>query len=592
MNGKRVEAAVKKVVRFLRVSGPEQETGLEHQHAQCDAIIAKHGLRAEWDIRIDGVSGAVVMQSPAIKYLITILESGQCAGVVMFEASRLMRPDNYGDLFIAQVFKENRVQLYTPDTVYDLSNPDHSLLFAVQMAISANERTKIRARTYGRRCQIRSQGKHASGANSLTPGIGYDPEREVFFPDDTHGQLTKVQRAFEMVLSGTANFRKIAAATGLSYFSVGNVLRRTDYIGIRTYSERRDPKTNVYDAEGHLRYSKKVALAPEEVERVPMCGFRAEPKLYPLPVSEQDFYQVQKILAIKREQDWRGGRRAPEDDPFLFRGFLRCACDDALVIPIAAGERQYYVCRNVHGDRRVRADASVDWRIQNNTCATARMRRDVLEPLLERTIREKLSDAEFLWCAMLSHRKTLESGASQSRAAGMRREIAEMEAEQKRLTVLFRKGRISEQELDLEDGKLGSALEAARKALAACTPYVPKISPERLVEIVAPFRTWDTLTVTRRRALLSAVCPVITVAGRGNGGIGAGARTQVTIEACRLALTPSGAPEAVKRAVNIGDSEWRNSESPWSTVLPIDPLIYVPLDPSIWSQSHGNGIRV
>ncbi len=71
-----------------------------------------------------------------------------------------------------------------------------------------------------------------------------------------------------------------------------------------------------------------------------MRGFRAEPILYSLPVSEGDFFQVQKILAIKRQQDWRGTRKL-KDDPFLFRDFVRCGACDSRVVPITNSGREY-----------------------------------------------------------------------------------------------------------------------------------------------------------------------------------------------------------------------------------------------------------
>lgn len=118
--------------------------------------------------------------------------------------------------------------------------------------------------------------------------------------------------------------------------------------------------------------------------------------------------------------------------------------------------------------------------------------------------------------------------------------------EQDRLNLLFRKRRITETELDYEAAKLDEQIRHAKQALKMLVPNRPTLSADRLAEIVAPFQEWDTLSRDERHSLLRAVCPTFVIAATGNGGIGAGAKTDIVVKGFWLAVKPG--------------TEWVNSE--------------------------------
>ncbi len=164
------------------------------------------------------------------------------------------------------------------------------------------------------------------------------------------------------------------------------------------------------------------------------------------------------------------------------------------------------------------------------------MRRGDLDSVLANVITEKLADPDFLYSAIETQRKQLDLGENRRKAEGIRREIAEAQAEQGRLNTLFRKGRISEDELDRESVTLEATIAAAKKHLNDIIPTVPKISKERLAEILFPLTAWETLTTIKRRGLLTAISPIFKVTGQGNRGVGAGARTKIVVNGSYLML--------------------------------------------------------
>jgi DNA invertase Pin-like site-specific DNA recombinase len=533
-------------LELIRVSTPKQVElgGLESQHADCVSIAQHNRIELHPEaVSLAGVSGKNVRRTPEIQRLEEMLRSGKFMGVVMVEDTRLMRANEPEDYALLQVFKDCGVKIFTKTAVHDMSTPEGMMLFQILMAIAGRERHVIKARTYGKREKLRARGLCASGANTLPHGFvpvrfrDGDGDRWAYGYDE--GKISQVRRAFDLLVSGVTNFRTIALETGLTYAKVREgMLRNTAYIGFRTYDKRVDPSLDEIDDAGRLRYQRKVRRPEDEVEKVPMLGADGKPLAPAIPPDL--FWRAQEILNLKSEMGWRRNTTNPER--YTFRGFLKCAdCGQRLLsvshrVKGGGSVRDYYVCKASYGQRRVNNDGSSSW-VEMPDCNAPRIRREHLEPMLESVITGKLGDPEVLYAIMQSQRKALTRGDNGKRIVQAKQEVSAVEGELARLNVLFRKGRIDEDELDREAARLDAALKAARRNLNTLSPQVPQISPEALVHVIAPFDRWDLLNKDDRRALLMAVCPLFDVRAVSDGGRGASANTQATVIGFYLRLS-------------------------------------------------------
>jgi DNA invertase Pin-like site-specific DNA recombinase len=524
-------------LELLRVSTPKQVElgGLESQHEDCVRIAERNRVKLHpQQIRLAGISGKNVKLTPEIEHLTALLKTGNFAGVVMVEDTRLMRPDQPEDYALLQVFADTGAKIYTATMVHDLSTPEGKMLVQILFAIAGREREVIRRRTLGKREKLRARGLCASAPNTLPPGITRvrfrdgDADRWAY---DYDAKISAVRRLFDDFINGETNFRTLARSSGIHFHQVPITLSNTAYIGYRTYDKRVDPKLDVLDKVTQaLKYSVKVKRPENEIERVPMLGADGKP-LQPAVLPEV-FARAQDLLRLKREMTWQRNNSEPEQ--FTYRGFLRCAhCGQRLLCiqhrAKAGGPvRDYYVCKAAYYAERAWCDLP--------RCNAPRMRRQVIEPMLEDLVISKLGEPDFLYNLMQSQRRALMRDDNKSQIENAKKEISALEGEQDRLNILFRKGRIDENELDRESARLDAALQSARKHLSRLVPSIPQISPEMLAEVIAPFDRWDLLRTDDRRALLKAVCPLFDVRSTGIGGRGGAARTMVQVAGFWLQL--------------------------------------------------------
>jgi DNA invertase Pin-like site-specific DNA recombinase len=524
-------------LELLRVSTPKQVElgGLESQHEDCVKIAERNGIKLHpQQIRLAGVSGKNVKLTPEITQLNALLRTGKFVGVVMVEDTRLMRANEPEDYALLQVFKDTNAKIYTKASVHDMSTPDGMMLFQILMAISGRERHVIRQRTYGRRQKLRSKGLLASSELTLPYGIARvryrdaDADRWAYAYDNA--KINQVRRAFELVIAGEHSYRIIAQKTNLSYWSVRLILRNTAYIGFRTYDKQVDPSLDKKDEFGRLLYQVKVQRPDDEIERVAMLGADGKP-LSPV-ISPDKFWRVQEILKFKTDMHWR--RNTTRAERYLFRGFLRCdSCGQRLMSVSHRTRgvlRDYYVCPASAKTSQQRIDRDGNYHCQDlPACHSPRVRREVLDEMLDAVVAEKLRDPFRIFEVLKAHARASANGDNGQRIEETKKEIASLEAEKARTFVLFKKSMIGESELDRDCDRLNAAIKAAQRYLASLVPVASMISPQALAYALAAFEGWGVvkLSVEEKRALLTTACTEFNVLIKGNGGRGAGARTTV-----------------------------------------------------------------
>lgn len=567
-------------IELIRVStdaqAKEDRGGLPAQRAACKDIAKRNNLKVKWTVEMAGVSGAAVMSSKEMQQLIQILKSGQCGGVIMKEASRLMRPENFEDWALLQVFKENGVRIYTPDQSYNLSNPHDAMMFGIQMSMAGLERTTIMRRCVEGKRALKLAGKCAGAAHTLPFAVLYDRKRERYEWDES--KVSKVQRLFDLFVGGVTSFTELARKSGLSYYVVPELLRNPIYTGVRVYSHRSVPTGVVRD--GHI-VTRKQKLPESEQARVRVFDKGI--------VSDDTFARAQKLLAVKRQMRWHAPD--PKTDRFVFRGLLKCGvCESHLIAfrhKAGGTERDYYACQSTIG-RQDKWDASAKahvWRVEHGACSAKRMRRERVDAVVSELIETKLTDPQFLFNVLTAHRREIERGTDKNAAARLQKEIASIEEKQRRLKVLFVKGDLDESEYETAKAGMLTEAQAAQQRLAQVTKAVPTISVEQLTHAVAGFQRWAVLNTEDRRKVLTSLVPVIRVTGKGNGGRGAGANTKIVVNGFFLTLTGDDVqPETMRGTgrkrpsrANIGATRLVSPEGHLQTAPITDQSVYIPL---------------
>jgi len=118
--------AMKKVIELIRVSTEQQaahdRASIPAQRVANRRTCAHYGLEITRSIEIADVSGASVLLAPEIQELIRLMQSSEIHGVVAREFSRLMRPENFADYALLQVFVDSKTILYLPEGPIDFNN--------------------------------------------------------------------------------------------------------------------------------------------------------------------------------------------------------------------------------------------------------------------------------------------------------------------------------------------------------------------------------------------------------------------------------------------------------------------------------------
>ena len=217
--------------------------------------------------------------------LLRLIESSDIHGVIAKEFSRVMRPENFADYVLLQVFADTKTILYLPDGPIDFTSRSGRLLGTIRAAMAGLERWEILERSWAAKEEKRRAGKHPQSWVTLPFGVGYErPEDRWYYKPESE----KVREAFRLFLSGEASYWAVGRELGIDPRSLRIMLRNPIYAGWRVYSQRRDPSPRALRTkpDGRQADRPKIARVPEEVIRVKV--------LDPSLVSDEDFRRVQQ----------------------------------------------------------------------------------------------------------------------------------------------------------------------------------------------------------------------------------------------------------------------------------------------------------
>jgi DNA invertase Pin-like site-specific DNA recombinase len=481
---------LKKVIELIRVSTSEQagddRASIPAQKAANRKTAAAYGLTIIKTVEMSDVSGTAVLRAPEMQELLRLIESPEIKGVVVREFSRVMRPDNFGDYVLFQVFQDTGTLLYLPDGPLDFNSKTGKLVAGLRAIISGNELSEIRERVWSAKEEMRRAGKHTGCSVNLPFGVGYSKEQGFFFMPEAE----MVRDAFRRLLSGETSYTELAKPLGFTAQGMRTLFTNAIYTGWRVYNKKRNmaPSAKRYSAGGRQGDRPKILRDPDEVIRVKVIST-------PL-VTDTEFQRVQEIVALKDSHHWR--HRSGVKHNFTYNGFLQCSeCGSNLYGRDGSGF--YYVCRQ-------RFDSRVGER-----CLTKYMNRDRLEGKLDGIFSDRLTNREFMAGLLRALDAKSETDGSRARITRLQADLTNLRAKRTRVLDAFFEAVLTRAERDQRLSEIDTRLKGTKDSLVREAPP-QKVSLRSLMTAFAPLFDWQFMNRESKRRILAVTVPEIRVA--------------------------------------------------------------------------------
>jgi DNA invertase Pin-like site-specific DNA recombinase len=434
-------------------------------------------------IEISDVSGASVLKAPEIQELIGLMHSPHICGVVTREFSRLMRPENFADYALLQVFVDTGTILYLPDGPIDLASKTGRLLGTLRAAMAGAERIEILERIWAAKEEKRRRGELAQSRIVLPRYVGYEVGRGFFYEPEAE----RVRDAFRQFLAGNQSYSQLAKGVGVTPRGMHLILRNPIWTGVRVIDKKRDTSAagRYSGLKGRQADRRKIARAPDEIIRIRVID---EPL-----VRECDFQAVQRIMDSKQKKHWRS--RIGYEHRFTYNGFLTCSqCGE--MIHTALARRDYYACRG---------------RRTAHTCTTKYMGRERLEASLDGLFSERLMSTSFLTRCIGELVSRAGSKDSAVRVQRLTSGIAKSRQKRERIIDSFLDGVLSREARDQRLAVIDREIQVAEEVLAREKPSV-LVDLALLTQALGPLAEWKFWDREQKRSLLAALVPDIRVA--------------------------------------------------------------------------------
>ncbi|HEV2806346.1 MAG TPA: recombinase family protein [Chthoniobacterales bacterium] len=459
-----------RVVSLVRVSTADQAAddrgGVPRQKETIARIIATRGLNRIAEFEINNVSGTAVRACPEVQEILRMVWAKDVDGVVVADLDRLMRPDNFADYQLLQVFEDAGATLYSADSATDFSTGEGVFTGSVRAAFAALELRLIKTRMLGAKEAQRKAGKCPSSKITLPRGVEYDRETETFrYTND----VLPVIEAFRLVdEEGIANYAELSRRTGIQSRTLFNLLRNKIYVGRRVYDQKRGKEKYASDR-GRQSDRRKVARDEDEIIDVLVIQ---EPA-----VSLACFQRVQKALGETHGRWVR--KRTSNTAVNLGVGIARCGfCGERLYC--SSGKRTgggsrlgYYVCKKNY----------YLFKKNSGGCEMRSIRKDHLDATLRKFTAEHLSNVPTLTAIVEHAIRSHGARATGATIGDVDGKLKELRRQQRRLAVAFAAGH-----MDLQ--LFGELMAPLRRDLAALdrtrhhTPRVDGLDVEELVRLI------------------------------------------------------------------------------------------------------------
>ncbi len=267
-------------------------------------------LASRLNIQIAGfyreiVSAENIQDRPVVKELLHDINTGGCDGVLVVEVERLARGDTSDQGTIAKYFKFSDTVIITPTKIYDPNDEFDEEYFEFGLFMSRREYKTINRRIQRGRMASAAEGKWIAS----TAPYGYErikiPNDKGYTLQIIPEQAEVVKLIFELYLHGELQ-------SDGTYKRLGHYLicKKLDSLGIKPVVSKQWSPSSIKDMLTNYTYIGKVCWGKETERKVFSDGsvkkirernpdFKIYDGLHPAIVSEEIFYQVQKLKSAR-----------------------------------------------------------------------------------------------------------------------------------------------------------------------------------------------------------------------------------------------------------------------------------------------------
>lgn len=492
------------VARWVRVSTQEQADrsrhgGVQRQYALTDAIIESRGYKLIASFEVTDVSGTNVGNTPEFKKLLSLIEGGQVKAVIVESVSRLMRVDSWEAMSCLDVFASNGCLIVADGLQIDFSNPHDWLVGGLHTLMAGHDRKMLVKKISESKERLRAEAKLASGANTLPKALRWDRDRKKFYFDPD--EIVSVQQAFQLMDEGLHCLAEVGRRVGIKRTALRGILRNEAYIGLRVYSERRDPADVRVGVNGRQRSRRKIAREPNDVLRVKFCD---DP-----PVSAEQFARVGKILDELR---FNHAANVPKEQRvWLCSSYGRCGACGLPLYTTTGSQRDsetgkavgFYCCRSQHPSKKGR-----DVRCNNKWVGQKK-----LDALLVRFCSHLLSNERVIAAIVERSAKQCAEVVRKFPSTGPNELIRKLQLKEKRLIRMCADQVIDIEELRHERQLVRDEIERLRES-AQAVEFKPTMTSAKLARvIVKAMSNFDRLEKRDQKMLLEQMLAEIFLRG-------------------------------------------------------------------------------
>lgn len=464
---------LKRSIELIRVSTASQaaddRASIPAQRAINRKTAQAYGLTIVRSIELSDVSGASVLQAPEIHEMIQLMQSPEIHGVIAREFSRLMRPENYADYALLQVFVDTQTWLYLPEGPINFASTDGRLLGTLRAAMAGVERMDMLKKSWTAKEEKRKRGELANNSNILPFGVTY--------PWAFTADAERVREAFRLFLSGETSYTEVGKKVGIPMANLRVILRNPIYTGWRVIDQKRDMTLagKIVKKDGRQGDRRKIARSENDVIRVKV--------LEPL-ITEKEFNQVQRIMDHKRV------RRNDRDDRWVYKSYLSCdRCESPIYVKFK--RHHYYICKS---------------RLHSEGCAAPYMNREIVERELDYLFTKRLTSRTVLNRLVKAMRRQRPETDSEKLAD----QLNALEQKRQRVLDYYFEGGISQTERDTRLAQIEKSEHVINDLLVKHKPN-PNVNTDQLVDLFSVFTEFDLLQRQDKRALLGAISPNILI---------------------------------------------------------------------------------
>lgn len=386
------------------------------------------------------VSGDTIAERPEMQKLLSDVETGQYAGVLVMEVPRLARGNTRDQGIVAETFQYSGTKIITPNKIYDPSNDADEEYFEFGLFMSRREYKMINRRLQRGRVASLDEGKYIAGSAPY----GYEKYK---LPGQKGYSLRTVPEKAQVV----ARIYNEFVNTNKGSYTIANELNSE---GVPAPGGSRWTAIAVRDIiknptyAGYLRWSyRPVTKYMENGERYISTPINKEPKIvkgiHEAIISTELYEKSNAILSSRSHPPVPGGKRITNP----LAGLVFCSnCGRSLVQnPSSSKHGPALFCPTPH-------------------CPTMSSHTDVVEAAILSSLRQWIKDYELELPNSSNELEPLLKGAQQD-VSVQTALISKLNTQKSRLFDLLEQG-VYSQEIFIERSKiLSERLETANTAL-------------------------------------------------------------------------------------------------------------------------------